>query len=199
MRQFALGTAVAAFGLASFVLISAALYAQTPVSPPEQMGMGSSGSTDAATPGMADPASGLAIPPVKGYSEGQEIRFIHTEASDPQVAQMLTEMMGSPVLIVPSLAEAPDTMLAAVYVFTNGISGEGPFGYQADVFDNPPGTEGYSPLRAVHLVSWANEDAARELRSGADVRDAEASGAVSIQRAGAVVNMPFLNWTGGHR
>lgn len=150
--------------------------------------------------GMAAmPASGPTVPPVKGYTEREEIRFIHTEASDPQVAQMLTDMMASPVLVVPSLGQAPDAILASVYVFTNGIRGEGPFGFQSDVFDNPPGREGYSPLRAVHLVSWKNAGAARELRSVAEVKDAEASGEVTIQRSGAVVNMPFLTWPGGQR
>src|SRR3970040_1318027 len=42
------------------------------------------------------------IPPVKAYTEGKEIKFIHTEASDPKVAELLTEMMRSPVLLVPS-------------------------------------------------------------------------------------------------
>jgi len=55
------------------------------------------------------------IPPVKGYIEGKEIRFIHTEASDPKVAGLLTKMMGSPVLVVPSLAQAPESTLATVY------------------------------------------------------------------------------------
>ena len=143
---------------------------------------------------------GPGVPPVKGYTEGQEIRFLHTEASDPQVADMLTMMMGgSPVLLVPALAQAPETMLATVYVFANGVRGDGPFGFQPDVFDNPPGTEGYSPLRAVHLVRWLNEQAARELRSAAEVMDAERRGEVRIERPGAVVNMPFLTWPGGQR
>ncbi len=179
MRQLALGTAVVALAFSSFVLISTALHAQVPVPTQERMGPG--------------------VPAVKGFTEGQEIRFIHTEASDPQVAQMLTDMMGSPVLVVPSLAQTPDGMLANVYVFTNGISGEGPFGFQSDVFDSPPGTDGYSPLRAVQLVSWVNEQAAREVRSAVEVKQAEADGALTIRLSGAVVNMPFLTWPGGQR
>ena len=81
----------------------------------------------------------VGIPPVKGYMKGKEVRFIHTEASDEKVAELLTDMMGSPVLVVPSLAQAPEVMLANVYVFTNGIRGVGPFKFQPDVFDNPPG------------------------------------------------------------
>lgn len=139
------------------------------------------------------------IPPVKGYLDGKEIRFIHTEASDAKVAERLTAMMGSPVLPVPSLAKAPESMLANVYVFTNGIKGSGPFGYQPDVFDNPPGTEGYSPLRAVHIVTWKDERLARELKSAVEVKDAASKGGVTIERPGVVVNMPLLTWPGGRR
>jgi len=141
----------------------------------------------------------VGVPPVKGYTEGKEISFIHTEASDAKVAELLTEMMGSPVLTIPSLAKLPETVLANVYVFKNGIKGTGPFRFQPDVFDNPPGTEGYSPLRAVNLVTWKNEKAARELKSAAEVKAAEQAGETTIERPGVVVNMPLLTWPGGRR
>lgn len=140
-----------------------------------------------------------AIPPVKAYLDGKEIQFIHTEASDAKVAEMLTRMMGSPVVLVPSLAQAPASMLAPVYVFTNGVRGEGPLKFQSDVFDNAPGTADYTPLRAVHLVAWKDERAARLLKSAAEVKAAEAAGEVKIERPGAVVNMPLVTWPGGRR
>ena len=139
------------------------------------------------------------IPPVQAYTEGKEIKFIHTEASDPKVAELLTEMMRSPVLVVPSLAQAPKEMLADVYVFKNGVKGDGPFGFQPDVFDNPPGTDGYRPLRSVKIVTWKNEKAARELRSAAEVKEAANRGDVTIEKSGVVVNMPLLTWPGGRR
>jgi len=139
------------------------------------------------------------VPPVRAYAEGQEVWFIHTEASDARVAKLLSDMMHSPVLVVPSLAQAPAAMLADVYVFTNGVKGDGPYGFQPDVFDRLPGSEGYSPLRTVHLVTWKNPQAARELRSLAEVKAAEAKGEVTIERPGIVVNMPMLRWPGGRR
>ena len=142
---------------------------------------------------------GAVVPPVDGYLEGQLIRFIHTEASDPQVAQLLTKMKGSPVIVVPELARVPKEALANVYVFKNGVKGSGPFEFQPDVFDNPPGTKGYSPLRAVNLVTWKNAGGARELRSAAEVRKAIDGGALVVERPGAVVNMPLLTWPGGNR
>jgi len=139
-------------------------------------------------------------PLVRGFYEGDEVLFIHTEASDPDVAQMLTEMMAGPlVVLVPQLAEAPESLLAKVYVFTNGLEGGGPFGFQADIFDAVPGDEGYRPLRAVNLIEWHEGVEARELRSVSDLKAAEEKGEVTISQPGLVVNMPILVWPGGSR
>ncbi|MGH2361137.1 MAG: DUF7482 domain-containing protein [bacterium] len=138
-------------------------------------------------------------PAVKGFYKGQQVQFIHTEASDPKVAAMLTRMMGPKVLVVPSLKEIPSRLLADVYVFTNGVKGEGPFGFQADVFDTAPGDAGYTPLRRVNLVSWKDSITARILRAAEDVQSASARGEVRVVRPQVVVNMPFLSWPGGQR
>ena len=140
-----------------------------------------------------------AVPNIMGYLEGQEILFQHTEVSDPKVAELLSEMVSSPVLVVPALAQAPPSLLANVFVFKNGVRGAGPFKYQPDVFDNPPGSEGYRPLRALALVTWKNEQAARVLKSEREVKAAEQAGEVVIERPGVVVNMPLVTWPGGRR
>ena len=139
------------------------------------------------------------LPAGKAYAEGKEIYFVHTEASDAGVAETLTNMMKSPVVHVPSLANIPAESLANVYVFTNGVEGSGPFGFQADVFDNPPGTDGYTPLRQLNVVTWADGVTARELKSVAEVMEAEANGELSIEQPGVVINMPFVVWDGGQR
>ncbi len=153
--------------------------------------------------GMKMPANAPTVPPVTGYSKGQEILFIHTETSDPKIANILTDMMGgSPVLVVPALAHTPKDLLAPVYVFTNGKTGDGPTGPlsgQADIFEHPPGDAGYRPLRAITLVTWKDEKAARVLKSMAALQSVIDSGAVSIKVSGVVVNMPFLKWPGGTR
>ena len=139
------------------------------------------------------------LPAGKAWAEGKEIYFVHTEASDADVAEKLTGMMKSPVILVPSLANVPDESLANVYVFTNGVEGSGPFGFQADVFDNPPGSEGYSPLRRLNVVTWADTATARELKSVAEVLAAEAANEITIEQPGVVINMPFVVWDGGQR
>lgn len=151
--------------------------------------------------GMDDmPHTDVRLPPVQGFYEGEEIFFTHPEASDPQVADRLTEMMaGSPVLVVPELADAPADAVGDIYVFTNGVEGMGPFGFQLDVFPSAPGDEDYSPLRRVLLVSWQDEGEARELTAADEVVAAEQAGDLDVEVTETIVNMPFLTWPDGQR
>jgi len=142
------------------------------------------------------------LPAVAGYADGQEITFVHTEASDPQVAAMLSQMMGSPVLVVPELAKVPDEVLGVVYVFSNGLkpSGpRGPLGFQPDVFDSVPGDAAYRPLRRIELVSWSTGATPRVLRSAEEIAAAESAGELTLERSSTVVNMPMIRWPGGSR
>lgn len=152
----------------------------------------------ACAPKQSGPAK-AELPAGRGYAEGKEIYFIHTETSDAGVAEKLTGMMKSPVIYVPSLASVPDESLANVYPFANGVKGTGPFGFQPDVFDNPPGTDGYSPLRRLNVVTWTDETKARELISVAEILDAEKAGELTIEQPGVVINMPFVVWDSGKR
>jgi len=139
------------------------------------------------------------LPTGKAYAEGKEIYFIHTEVSDAEIATLLTNMMSSPVLLVPGLADSSEAALAEVFVFSNGLEGMGPLGFQMDVFDNPPGSEGYSPLRRLNVVTWSEPAKARLLKSSAEVMVARDAGEVSIEQPGVVINMPFVVWDGGKR
>ena len=139
------------------------------------------------------------LPAGMAYADGKEIYFVHTEVSDADIATLLTDMMASPVLLVEGLADVPESALADVYVFDNGLEGKGPLGFQADVFDNPPGTEGYSPLRRLNVVTWADPALAQLLKSEEEIMAALAADQVSIAQPGVVVNMPFVVWDGGQR
>ena len=142
---------------------------------------------------------GSVVPPVDGYLDGQAVRFIHTEASDSRVAELLTEMKGSPVIVVPALARIADELLGNVFVFTNEVSGNGPFEYQNDVFDHKPNTSGYSPLRRLNLVAWKDPAIARRLISAEEIKTAVNSRELLIERPIVVINMPLFSWPGGHR
>lgn len=152
---------------------------------------------------LTQPAETAPIPSVVGYYEGEDVLFTHTEISDPEIAKHLTRMIGSPTISVPALADVPESALADVYIFANGVAPEntplGPFGYQADIFDSVPGDAGYSPLRRVLRVTWNEGAEARLLRSVAEVTEALKAGGIIVERPGIVVNMPFVRWPGGGR
>jgi hypothetical protein len=139
------------------------------------------------------------IPVGMAYADGLEVYFMHTETSDADVASLLTSMMDSPVLEVPALSALPDSALSEVYVFQNGLEGMGPFGFQPDVFDNPPGMPGYTPLRRLNLVDWVDPLSARLLKSASEVLAAREAGEVTIEQPGVVINMPFVIWADGKR
>ena len=56
----------------------------------------------------------VVLPAGMAYVDGKEIYFVHTEASDAGVAELLTDMMDSPVLYVPALANTPDEIMDLV-------------------------------------------------------------------------------------
>jgi hypothetical protein len=139
------------------------------------------------------------LPVDKGYADGQEIYFTHTEVSNADTADKMTVAMKSPVLYAPSLASLPKDALANVYSFTNGVAGASMSGLQPSVFDNPPGTEGYSPLRILNTVTWTDETKARELKSATEILEAAQAGELTITPTPLVINMPFVVWDGGQR
>lgn len=139
------------------------------------------------------------FPPVRGFGGGGEVFFIHSETSDPKISELMSMMMGSPVITVPELAQTPEALLANVYVFKNGLKGMGPLGFQPDIFDHLPGSPGYRPLRRISFVSWKNPAMASELKSAAKLMRALSRGDLAIERTGVVVNMPMLLWPLGRR
>ncbi|MBI4278288.1 MAG: hypothetical protein HY660_07505 [Armatimonadetes bacterium] len=181
--------AAGAAAVALLLTVYAAFYAATTPARQIAPGMG----------GQMGQMSQNPTPPVKGLYKGKELLFIHTEASAPQVAEMLTKMMGPKVFTVASLAKVPTHLLADVYVFTNGVKGEGPFGFQVDVFDAVPGQARYTPLRALNLVTWRKGRTPRVLGSVEEIQAAARKGDVALRRPGVVVNMPIITWPGGHR
>ena len=139
------------------------------------------------------------LPVDKGYAEGIEIYFTHTEASNAEMAEKMAAGMQSPVLYAPSLSNVPLEAQANVYSFTNGVKGDSMSGLQPSVFDNPPGTEGYTPLRRLNTVTWVDETKARELKTAAEILEAAEAGELTIQQTSVVINMPFIVWDGGQR
>ena len=141
----------------------------------------------------------ITIPLIDGYYNGEKVFFVHTEVSDKAMAEMMTMMINFPTLHVPDLKNMPQDKMSKVYVFTNGISGSGPYGggpfmYQIDVFDSIPDQIGYSQFRVPHLVTWNENSTPRILISVDEIMEAELNAELTIQKTDNVVNTPMIVW-----
>ena len=137
------------------------------------------------------------IPLLKGYENGNEIYFIATDVSDEKTAAFATNLTGFKLNYAPALAQTPDSARAQAYAFTNGVAGDGPFGFQIPVVNAKPGDEGYSPLWQVNEVTWNDNATARELKSVQEITSAEQNGELSINNTDIVVNHPAIQWQNG--
>jgi hypothetical protein len=76
--------------------------------------------------------------------------------------------------------------VAPIWAFTNGAAG------QRNVIDVAPGDRGYTPLWRVNMVTWADGETPRLLRSAAAIRRAAAARELTIRRTSTVVNCPVI-------
>ncbi len=141
----------------------------------------------------------LTIPMIGGYYNGEKVFFVHTEVSDKNMADMMSMMINFPTLHVSDLANMPQSEMSKVYVFTNGISGSGPYGggpfmFQIDVFDSIPRQIGYSQFRVPHLVTWNDDSTPRILTSVDEILEGESNGELTIQKTDNIVNAPMIVW-----
>lgn len=182
-----------------FLLTSAAAAATT-VSPLQQQVFAQQ-VTEETEPGsvlkLARTNVPIDIPLLKGYENGNEIYFIATDVSDEMTATFATNLTGFKVNYAPALAQTPDSARAQAYAFTNGVAGDGPFGFQIPVVNAKPGDEGYSPLWQVNEVTWNDNATARELKSAQEITTAEQDGELSINDTDIVVNHPAIQWQNG--
>ncbi len=138
------------------------------------------------------------IPMHKGlYAEG-ELFYIVTDSNGQQHADLISEKQGWKVELAPPLSNTPESALADVYMFTNGIPGQGIHGYQDEVFSNTPAqVDEYSALRKVTHVEWKLGQNPEVLDSVEKIKEAEEDGRLTLEETEAVLNMPQIKWPDG--
>jgi hypothetical protein len=139
----------------------------------------------------------VTLPLTQGYANGHQVFYISTEASDRDLAELMTNVTGARVVHAPSLANTPPAALANIYAFKNGIEGSGPLGFQPNVADSEPGNARYSPLWRIILAEWKVGITPVELRSEQEITAAIQEGKLTIESTKMVVNCPFIQWEGG--
>ncbi len=124
----------------------------------------------------------------RGFApDGSTIYYIATDASVKEVADQLG------VIFVNKTGSALKNGASSdLFVFTNGINGTGPMGFQASIAGTNVGNEAYSPLWRIQTVTWNTPSEAEFLRTVQEIWSNVSDGKLKIDIAGVVVNCPFV-------
>ena len=138
------------------------------------------------------------IPMHKGIYEGNQVLYIITDGSDEDYAKTITEKQEWNVEIAPVIADVPENTLQKLFIFKNGVKGDGIYGFQNEVFSSTPSQESkYSALSSVVEVTWKIGQKQIEFQSATDVIEAKEAGRIEFNETGVVLNTPQIIWPDG--
>jgi len=124
----------------------------------------------------------------RGFApDGKTIYYIATDASVKEVANDLGVVFVEKTGATLSTAAASD-----LFVFTNGIKGTGPLGFQASIASTNVGDSFYSPLWRILAATWKDASTAQFFTTQAEITSAGTNGKLTTDIAGVVVNCPFV-------
>ncbi|MDE1828968.1 MAG: hypothetical protein KGI25_01465 [Thaumarchaeota archaeon] len=139
----------------------------------------------------------VTIPLHEGFYNGKTVYYIITDSSSSADASQISSNQNWKVQTAPLLAQAPQSSLSKVYVFTNGATGNGTDGFQNDVFSDTPSSQSYTPVSLVVHVKWGIGRTTQILNSTKDILAANATGKLTLTSTGTVLNMPQVVWPDG--
>ncbi len=138
------------------------------------------------------------IPMHMGKFEEKPVYFIITDTNDKAVADLITTKQNWKVELAPPLEKTSKSVLEEVYMFKNGITGNGIHGFQEEVLTSTPlQIDEYSALRSVIDVSWKTGQKAEVLESIESINAAEKAGRIELKPTNVVINMPQIVWPEG--
>jgi len=137
------------------------------------------------------------IPLHLGFFNTSPVYYIITDTNDKKSVTLISEKQKWKVGNSPTLSNLPKESLGKVYLFDNGVMGNGTNGFQNDVFSSTPAQDKYTPLRSVIHVIWNADNATEILDSEKKILDANMTGKVKLTDIGVIINMPQIMWPGG--
>ena len=137
------------------------------------------------------------IPMHEGLVNGKTVYYIITDSSNNLVASTISSNQNWKVQLSPVLAHVPSTSYGNIFIFTNGIAGNGTHGYQDDVLSFTPSDKQYSPLNKVIEVSWNVGRGPFILNSTKTILDANMTGKIKLTVTDTILNTPEVIWDGG--
>ncbi len=137
------------------------------------------------------------IPMHEGMVDGKTVYYIITDSSNNLVANTISNKQNWNVQVSPVLAHVPVTSYGNIFIFTNGITGNGTRGYQDDVLSFTPTDKQYSPLSKVIEASWNVGRGPFILNSTKTILDANMTGKIKLTVTDTILNTPEVIWDGG--
>ena len=138
------------------------------------------------------------IPLHKAVFDGKPVYYIITDTNDKTHAKAISEKQKWKVEIAPPLSKTPKESLGDVYMFLNGIEGNGTHGFQDEVFSSTPAqTEQYSAIRSVTHVTWKDNQKPEVLDSLQKIIGAKNASKIELEKTNAIINMPQIVWPDG--
>ena len=137
------------------------------------------------------------IPMRDGFYGKGALSYIITDVSNKTISDKLTQKQNWNVKFAPKLRWVPASSQDTVYAFTNGIKGDGIYGFQGEVFGVTPAQKEYTPLASLVTVSWKAGQKPQELQSAEDILKAEKDSRLKLTRTNVTVNVPQIVWPGG--
>ena len=138
------------------------------------------------------------IPMHKGLYNGKSVFYIITDSSDKEYAEKLSKLQEWRVETAPPLSKTPEQVLQKVFVFTNGVQGDGIYGFQEELLSSTPSQESeYNALSSVVEVTWKKGQNMIHFDSADEVIKAHEGGRVEFNETGVVLNTPQIVWPDG--
>ena len=134
----------------------------------------------------------------EGIFEGDSVFYIITDSNDEEIITTLGNNQTTEINYSPSMSNFSKNLLGDIFVFKNGIKGNGTYDYQKDVFSSTPtNPEIYSPYRILTEVQWKVGQKAEILNSTELIIEAEKSERVILKETEIILNSPQIIWPNG--
>ena len=137
------------------------------------------------------------IPMHKGIYNGHEIFYIITDASDKDYVNTISENQKWDIQLSTIINDMPENNLQKLFIFKNGIQGDGIFGFQNEIFSSTPKQSDYTALGSIIEVTWKTGQKQIIFESASDIINAEKSGRIKFNETNVIVNTPQIVWPDG--
>ena len=137
------------------------------------------------------------IPMHKGIHNGDEILYIITDASDKDYVNTISGKQEWNIQLSTAINDIPESNFQKIFIFKNGIRGDGIFGFQNEIFSSTPQQLDYTALGSIIEVTWKPGQKEIIFESTSDVIAAEKSSRIKFNETNVIVNSPQIKWSDG--